>query len=118
MKGKDCGYGMLNWRPQYSLYKKLAVPEIQDINVLSQFRQQGVATEIIRKCEMISRHAGCSHVGISVGLYKDFGPAQRLYVKLGYKPDGNGVTYDRQAVTAGEVRPIDDGLCLMMIKEL
>ena len=29
-------------------------------------------------------------VGIGVGLYEDYGPAQRLYIKRGYIPDGKG----------------------------
>ena len=37
---------------------------------------------------------------------------------LGYVPDGSGATYDRLTVAGGEIRPVDDNLCLMMIKAL
>ena len=57
-------------------------------------------------------------MGISVALGASYGPAQRLYATLGYMPDGNGVTYDRMAVGFGEMRPVDDDLCLMMVKDL
>ena len=57
-------------------------------------------------------------MGIGVGLYTSYGAAQRLYCKMGYVPDGNGVTYDRKLLAAGEFRPLDDQLCLMMIKDL
>ena len=50
--------------------------------------------------------------------HSGFGAAQRLYCKLGYIPDGNGVTYDREAVRAGDMRAVDDLLCLMMVKAL
>lgn len=30
-------------------------------------------------------------VGVSVGLYYDYGNAQLLYVKRGYIPDGRGI---------------------------
>lgn len=112
------GWGMLNWQPQYPLYKRLNIPEIQDLNVIPSARRQGVATAIIQKCEDLARAQNHTQTGISVGLYADYGAAQRLYVRLGYIPDGYGVTYDRVAVTPGEIRPIDDNLCLMMVKEL
>jgi len=60
----------------------------------------------------------CVDIGISVGLTIDFGPAQRLYCKLGYMPDGNGVTLDREFVDDGQPVTVNDDLCLMMVKEL
>ncbi|MBI1257676.1 MAG: GNAT family N-acetyltransferase [Chloroflexi bacterium] len=114
----DVAYGMLNLHPQYTLYRKLGIPEIQDLNVIPAARRRGVATALIDHCENLVRERGGDQVGISVGLYADYGPAQRLYIKLGYVPDGYGVTYDRAAVTPGEIRPIDDNLCLMMVKTL
>jgi hypothetical protein len=57
-------------------------------------------------------------MGIGVGMPTSYGPAQRLYVKLGYIPDGNGINYDRQSIAFGEFRPVDDDLCLMMVKAL
>ncbi len=116
--GVLAGYGMLNWMPLYPLYRKLGVPEIQDVNVVPERRRRGVATALIRHAEISARAQGCAHIGISVGLNADYGPAQRLYVKLGYMPDGHGVAYDRQTMAFGEVRPLDDNLCLMMIKSL
>jgi GNAT superfamily N-acetyltransferase len=116
--GADIGYGILNRQPQYALYKRLEIPEIQDLNVIPEARRQGAATVLIKALEDIARREGRAHIGISVGLHADYGPAQRLYVKLGYVPDGYGVTYDRVAVSGGEIRPVDDNLCLMMVKDL
>lgn len=110
------GFGVLNFEPKYSLYKRLNIPEIQDLNVISEMRQQGIATDIIKRFEEIAKDQGLEHVGISVALTKEFGPAQRLYAKLGYIPDGNGVTYDRQPVEGGQAYYVDDDLCLMMVK--
>ncbi len=112
------GYGMLNWQPQYALYRRLGIPEIQDLNVRPECRRRGVASALIAQCEAEAVQAGKTDMGISAGLYPDYGPAQRLYVRLGYIPDGNGVTYDRQPVRPGEIRPVDDDLCLMMVKNL
>lgn len=118
MDGEAAGYGMLNWEPQYALYKKLGIPEIQDLNVVPAFRRRGAATAMIHHCEALARERGCTQIGISVGLYAGYGPAQRLYVSLGYVPDGYGVTYDRQPVAPMEMRPVDDDLCLMMVRDL
>lgn len=117
-KSKATGFCLLNWAPRYSLYRKLGIPEIQDINVLPKYRRKGIATALIKWCEGVARSKDRELIGISVGLTKDYGPAQILYAKLGYTPDGNGVTYDRDGVVAGKAYPLDDNLSLMMIKPL
>lgn len=112
------GYGFLNWQPKYSLYRRLDIPEIQNVHVLPDQRGKGIATQIILAAENLAKEEGRTQIGVSVGLHSDYGAAQRLYTKLGYMPDGNGITYDREAVRAGEIRPVDDELCLMMVKDL
>lgn len=112
------GYAMLNWSPIYALYKRLGIPEIQDMNVHPDHRRQGIATTLIKHCENLARDKGKQEMGISVGLYTDYGRAQRLYAKMGYLPDGNGVTYDREIVQPFSIHPVDDDLCLMLIKPL
>ena len=115
---KLCAFCLLNWEPRYSLYRKLGIPEIQDLNVLDRWRRKGIATLLIEEAEDIARAKKCELIGISVGLTKDFGPAQILYTKLGYMPDGNGVTYDREGVHVGKTYPMDENLSLMMTKKL
>lgn len=117
-EGELCAYGVLNWQPKYGLFKKLEIPEIQDINVHPGHRRRGIAQGFITRCEDMARERGFKEMGIGVGLHSRFGPAQRLYVKMGYQPDGQGINYDRMAVVPGEFRPIDDQLCLMMVKSL
>lgn len=117
-EGADIGFGILNFEPKYSLYQKLDIPEIQDLNVIPDARRQGAATALLESFENIVRDQGIERVGISVGLTKDYGAAQRLYIKRGYVPDGYGITYDREGVTAGVSYPADDDLALMLIKEL
>ena len=117
-EGQMAGYCMLAWNPKYAFYRAMGYPEIQDLNVLPDFRQRGIASAMIEKCEGLAQEKGLSHMGISVGLTASYGPAQRLYFKLGYVPDGHGVTYDRQPVAFGEFRPVDNDLCLMLVKDL
>lgn len=111
-------YGILNYAPRYFLYERLGISEIQDLNVVPERRRRGYGRALIEYCEGAVRARGGDQIGISVGLHKGFGPAQRLYVSMGYVPDGYGVTYDREAVAPGENRPVDDDLCLMMVKDL
>ena len=118
MDGRDAGYAMLNWKPGYALFQKLGLPEIQDMNVIHALRRHGIAMALILHCEQAARVKGCAQMGIGVGLYADYGPAQRLYVKMGYIPDGMGINYDREPVKPMEIRPVDDDLNLMMVKDL
>lgn len=116
--GRDCGYATLNRNPHYHMFRRLGIPELQDMNVIPEARRHGVATALIRHCEETARSEGHAQLGIGVGLYSGYGNAQRLYVKLGYVPDGSGVAYDGQTVAPGEFRRVDDDLCLMMVKDL
>lgn len=110
------GYAHLNFFPKYAPFHRLGIPEIQDLFVHPDFRRQGVGEALVKACEDAARRAGKTEVGIGVGVAGNFGPAQRLYVRLGYVPDGAGVVFDREGVSGGEMRPIDDRLCLMLVK--
>lgn len=118
VEDKDAGYGILNWVPKYAPFKKLGIPEIQDLNVIPAFRKRGIATGVIQYCEDLARDKGYQDMGIAFGLHGSYGAAQRLYIKLGYVPDGQGATYDRKQIAYGDFKPVDDDLCLMLIKTL
>lgn len=118
LDGAPCGYCMLSWNPKYGFYRRLDIPEVQDLNVLPAYRRRGIGRSIIEHCEVMAKKRKFSHIGIGVGLDASYGAAQRLYMKMGYVPDGNGVTYDRVNVRHGEMRPVDDDLSLMLVKEL
>jgi GNAT superfamily N-acetyltransferase len=112
------GYVQLIWQPIYRPFRKLDIPEIQDLNVIPAARQQGLGGRLVDACEALARQAGKAAVGIGVGLYSRYGAAQRLYVRKGYLPDGAGVCYDDVAVRANDLRAIDDLLTLKLIKDL
>lgn len=116
--GLVVGYGLLNWQPKYAYFKKCGLPEIQDLNVISNYRGCGIGQAMIEFCEKCAMAKGYLEMGIGVGLDSSFGAAQRIYARLGYIPDGSGVSYDRKQVAAGEFRPIDENLCIMMSKLL
>lgn len=116
--GVDAGWCLCNWGAKYDVYARLAAPEIQDLNVLPPFRRAGLATLLIGHCETKARAKHCTHVGISFGLTKEYGAAQRLYFKLGYIPDGLGLMYDRKPVAYADTVKADDDLTLMLLKPL
>jgi hypothetical protein len=57
-------------------------------------------------------------VGLGVGLYTDYGAAQRLYVRRGYVPDGRGLSSNNRPVKPGTYIRVDDSLVLMMTRKV
>lgn len=109
------GYVTLVWQSTYPPFLEKQIPEIKDLNVLPSFRNQGVGTKLLTTAENEASHRS-PIVGIGVGLYQDYGAAQKLYVKRGYVPDGQGITYHDQLVVPGSQVVVDDDLVLWMTK--
>jgi GNAT superfamily N-acetyltransferase len=115
--GQFAGYLTINWRPIYPGSVELQIPEIQDLNVLPEFRRRGIATQLLDRAEAeVARKY--SAVAIGVGLHPGYNNAQRLYVKRGYIPDGKGITYNDRYVPEGEQVVVDDNLVLHFTKQL
>lgn len=123
---KAVGYAQLIWTPLYSTFRRLGIPEIQDLNVIPEMRGQGIGGKLVDTCEILAREAGNPEMGISVGLDQSYGPAQRLYVRKGYIPDGAGVCCDEVPVRTGELRvtilrhplSLENILTIKMVKSL
>jgi GNAT superfamily N-acetyltransferase len=111
------GYLTLLWRSAYPPFRDGGIPEIQDFNVLPGFRRRGIGTALMDAAEKAVAERG-NTVGIGVGLYTDYGSAQRMYARRGYVPDGRGVIYQGVVVRPGETVRVDDGLVLMMSRRL
>lgn len=111
-------YGSLIWVSTYPPFKGEGIPEINNLVVAAAERRQGVASQLIAALELRARLAGRPVIGIGVGLYADYGAAQRLYPKLGYRPDGRGITYHEHPVAPGSSVPVDDDLVLWMTRRL
>ncbi|MFC9690197.1 GNAT family N-acetyltransferase [Kribbella sp. NPDC056951] len=113
--GEYAGYVTVRWESPYEPFE--GIPEIQDFNVLPKLRRQGIGSALMDAAE--ARVATRSDtVGIGVGLYPDYGNAQRLYVRRGYLPDGRGLIYDGRQVPPMETVRNDDSLTLMFTKVL
>lgn len=118
ISGKIVAYGSLTWSSQYLCFRNAGIPEIQDLVVAEAHRSAGIATRMIHILEDRARSAGAAQVGIGVGLYRDYGAAQRLYTGLGYVPDGRGVTFKNASVEPGAAVRADDDLVLWLLKDL
>jgi GNAT superfamily N-acetyltransferase len=111
------GYVTIVWTSDYTPFRDAGIPEISDFNVLPHVRRQGIGSQLLDEAER--RIAERSHVaGIGVGLFTDYGAAQRLYVKRGYVPDGLGILSHGRRVTRGETVVVDDDLALYFTKTL
>lgn len=110
------GYVTLSWHSKYEPFAHANIPEIMDLNVLPQFRGKGIGAALLQVAEDKAFET-CPAVGIGVGLYRDYGPAQCLYISRGYRPDGRGVTYDYDPVEPGTSVALDDDLVLWFRKK-
>ena len=93
--GRVIGYTNVLWRSDYPRFSESGIPEINDLNVIEQFQNQGVGRALIREAERAAAERGKSVVGIGVGRTPDYAAAQYLYPKLGYVPDGCGIRQTR-----------------------
>lgn len=118
MGSEICGYGHLLRVGENPYFRSQDIPEINALWIGECYRRQGLARQLIAHLEELARKEGYRTVGLGVGLYKDYGPAQQLYFKLGYCPDGNGITYKGELVIPGSAYPVDDELILWMTKPL
>ena len=116
-QGKEIlGYGSLFLKSEYPHFYNM--PEINDVWIYEKNRRKGLGTRLIRWLEEIAKDKGYKDIGIGFGLYADYGSAQKLYFRLGYAPDGHGVTYNYQTTIPGKSYPLDDELILWLKKAL
>lgn len=117
VNGRPPGFLTIAWTSLYEPFAAAGIPEIADFNVLAKNRRGGIGRALMDEAER--RIAVRSEVaGLGVGLYADYGNAQRMYVKRGYLPDGRGVVLDGLVVAPGTMIALDDSPTLMFTKQL
>ncbi len=116
-EGDFSGYVTIAWQSDYVAFKAEDIPEIQDLNVLPEFRRRGIAARLLDEAEGLASER-CDRVGISVGLHPGYNAAQRMYVLRGYVPDARGVTWQGEYIREGQEVVADDALVLHLVKEL
>ena len=92
-------------------------PELSDFNVFEPFRNKGAGNQLLEEAEKRVKFVS-SKVTLGVGLHSGYGPAQRLYTKRGYIPDGTGVWYRNKLLEMGASCQNDDDLVLYLSKDL
>lgn len=111
------GHCKIIWEPAYPPFAARGIPEVGDLIVVPEWWRRGVATALMDEAErrILTRSPVA---GIGVGLYADYGPAQQLYVRRGYVPDGQGLWYRNRPAAAGDMVRVDDDLILYLTKRL
>jgi len=117
LDGLFAGYVTVKWESDYPPFREAAVPEVQDFNVLPDFRRRRIGSRLMDDAEKIIV-ARSRVAGIGVGFDSDYGAAQRFYVMRGYVPDANGGTSHGVRVKWGDSGIIDDDLVLYFTKTL
>lgn len=116
--GEDfAGYVTVKWQvTDYLPFAEKGIPEIMDLNVLPPFQRRRIASKLVDEAERrIFERSPVA--GIGVGLFADYGAAQRMYVRRGYVPDGLGIAYKGQPVKPYSSVRVDDELTLFLVKE-
>ncbi|MEK5058896.1 GNAT family N-acetyltransferase [Paenibacillus urinalis] len=112
------GCAHLKFESDYLYFRAQGIPEINDVNIFPEFRRRGIGNQLIEEFESIAAYNSYDSIGIGMGLYKDFGAAQRIYCKRGYIPDGNGLMNHNREVALGDQVEVNDDLLLYFVKEL
>jgi acetyltransferase, GNAT family len=92
-------------------------PELSDFNVFEPFQNQGIGNLLLEEAEKRVRIIS-DKVTLGVGLHSGYGPAQRLYIKRGYIPDGTGVWYQNHQPAMNAVCEDIGELVLYLSKNL
>ena len=92
-------------------------PELSDFNVFEPFKNQGIGNLLLEEAEKRVKVVS-SKVTLGVGLHLGYGPAQRLYIRRGYIPDGTGVWYRNKSLEIGASCQNDNDLVLYLSKDL
>ncbi len=111
------GFLTIRWQSRNPQFRRDGIPLIHHLQVFPAFQRQGIATHLMDAAEQLiatrSRWAG-----ITVGLFDAYGPAQRLYAKRGYLPDGRGACQSHRPLRQGETVVMDHDLIIWMTKDL
>jgi GNAT superfamily N-acetyltransferase len=119
VSGHDvAGYVAIVWESNFAGFRDRGIPLLHQIAVAGPFQRQGVATLLMDAAEQLARDRGVVTLGITVGLFDEYGPAQRLYARRGYVPDGRGACQGQVPLHKGMRVTMDHDLIIWLTKDL
>ncbi|HEX5725908.1 MAG TPA: GNAT family N-acetyltransferase [Longimicrobiaceae bacterium] len=107
----------VRWNPSYPPFREAGIPFIQNLEVRHDLRYRGYGAHVLDAVERLIRGRSAK-AGTCVALYDVYGPAQRLYARQGYIPDGRGVCHRFTPLRRGDVITLEDDHLLWLVKEL
>lgn len=117
--GSDAvGYVAIIWESAYAGFRSRGIPLVHQIAVSKPWRQRGVATALMDAAEQQAVDRGITTLGITVGLFDEYGPAQRMYARRGYVPDGRGACQGQHPLGEGTQVRLDHDIIIWLTKEL
>jgi GNAT superfamily N-acetyltransferase len=117
--GSDAvGYVAIVWESSYAGFRSRGIPLVHQIAVGEPWRRRGVATLLMDAAEQLARDRGIATLGITVGLFDEYGPAQRMYGRRGYVPDGRGACQGQRPLSKGTQVSMDHDLIIWLTKDL
>lgn len=116
-QGAVAGQCTLLLAPRNGPWARQGIPEINDLTVFFHLHRRGIGSRLLDMAEQEA--AGrCDTVYLAVGVHSGYGPAQRLYIRRGYLPDGSGVWYQGKPLAQYAPCRNDDELLLYLSKKL
>jgi GNAT superfamily N-acetyltransferase len=112
------GYAAIVWESAYAGFRSRGIPLVHQIVVAASWRRRGVATLLMDAAERLARERGIATLGITVGLFDQYGPAQRMYGQRGYVPDGRGACQGQRPLSEGMQVTVDHDLIIWLTKDL
>jgi len=115
--GRLVGIVTIRWHCHYPPFRARQIPLIQNIEIRYEDRGRGLGGLMLERTEQeIAQRSPLA--GICVGILDSYGPAQRLYVKRGFIPDGRSVCHPHEPLYGGETVTIDHDLLLWLVKDV
>jgi predicted N-acetyltransferase YhbS len=115
--GRLVGIVTIRWYSRYPLFRERQIPLIQNIEIRYEDRGRGLGNQMLERTEQeVARRSPIA--GLVVGITEDYGPAQRLYARRGFVPDGRGVCHQFTPLQNGDVVTVDHDLLLWLVKDV
>jgi GNAT superfamily N-acetyltransferase len=112
------GYVAILWESAFAGFRDRGIPLVHQVAVAGPFQRQGIGSRLMDAAEQLARERGIATLGITVGLFDAYGPAQRLYAQRGYVPDGRGACRGPQPLSKGMRATMDHDLIMWLTKDL